>query len=159
MEIERCEKDLSNLKGKWQYMHHKLGLLQESLVRLLGLFLLYCLFLWQVGCSSTARIFSPPPTMSEQVGYVAQEVSKAGSELAILSWVGGISTLAGIASIVITRGMMGMRAIIIGVGLIVLNFAVANYLSWILVPVLVGTGLISLAWSYKTIKEIVDNKE
>ena len=123
------------------------------------LFLLCLVSLWQVGCSGVSRVFAPAPTMSEQVGYVAQEVSKAGSELAILSWVGGISTLAGIASIVITRGTMGMRAIVIGVGLIVLNFPVANYLTWILVPVLIGTGLISLAWSYKTIKEIVDNKE
>lgn len=97
--------------------------------------------------------------MSEQVGYVAKEVSNAGNELAMLSWIGGIATFAGIAALVITRGSMGMRAIVIGVTLIVLNFAVANYMSWILVPVLVATGCISLAWAYKTVKEIVNNKE
>ena len=104
-------------------------------------------------------MFNPTPTISEQVGHVAREVSSAGNELAMLSWIGGIATLVGIASLVITRGGMGMRAIIIGVILIVLNFAVANYMSWILVPVLVATGLISLAWSYKTIKEMLHNKE
>lgn len=104
-------------------------------------------------------MFLPAPTMSEQVGYVAKEVSSAGNELAMLSWIGGLATLAGIASLVITRGGMGMRAIVIGVMLIVLNFAVANYMSWILVPVLVATGMISLAWSYKTIKEMLHNKE
>tara|TARA_R110002110_G_scaffold150487_7_gene342524 strand:+ start:1237 stop:1530 length:294 start_codon:yes stop_codon:yes gene_type:complete len=97
--------------------------------------------------------------MSEQVGYVAQEVSSAGGELSMLSWIGGISTFAGIASLVITRGSMGIRAIVIGVILIVLNFAVANYMSWILVPVLLATGSISLAWAYKTVMEIIDNKD
>jgi len=104
-------------------------------------------------------MFNPAPTIGEQVGHVAREVSSAGNELAMLSWIGGIATLVGIASLVITRGSMGMRAIIIGVILIVLNFAVANYMSWILVPVLVATGLISLAWSYKTVKEMLHKKE
>jgi len=54
---------------------------------------------------------------------------------------------------------MGMRAIIIGCLLIVLNFAIANYLSWILVPVLVATGAISLSWSYVTIKEMLLKKK
>jgi len=101
-------------------------------------------------------MFVPAPTVGERVGLVAQEVSSAGRELSMLSWIGGIATLAGIAALVITRGGMGMRAIVIGVILIVLNFAVANYMSWILVPVLVATGLISLAWSYKTMKELLD---
>ena len=101
-------------------------------------------------------MFVPAPTVGERVGLVAQEVSSAGRELSMLSWIGGIATLAGIATLVITRGGMGMRAIVIGVILIVLNFAVANYMSWILVPVLVATGLISLAWSYKTMKELLD---
>ena len=104
-------------------------------------------------------MFNPTPTIGEQVGYVAKEVGNAGSELSMLSWVGGLATIAGIASVVITRGGMGIRAIVIGVILIVLNFAVANYMSWILLPVLLATGSISLAWAYKTVMEIIDNKE
>ena len=136
-------KGFAGWKKIWQYTHHKLELLQVSLVQLRVLFLLCFLSGWQVGCSAIGKMFVPAPTVGERVGLVAQEVS-------------GIATLAGIAALVITRGGMGMRAIVIGVILIVLNFAVANYMSWILVPVLVATGLISLAWSYKTMKELLD---
>ena len=66
--------------------------------------------------------------------------------------------MAGIAALVITRGAMGMRAVVIGVGLVVLNFAIANYLSWILIPVLVATGCVSLGWSYVTVRQLM-NKE
>jgi len=149
-------KGFAGWKKIWQYTHHKLELLQVSLVQLRVLFLLCFLSGWQVGCSAIGKMFVPAPTVGERVGLVAQEVSSAGRELSMLSWIGGIATLAGIATLVITRGGMGMRAIVIGVILIVLNFAVANYMSWILVPVLVATGLISLAWSYKTMKELLD---
>lgn len=74
----------------------------------------------------------------------------------MLSWVGGLSTIVGIAALVITRGAMGTRAIVIGVCLVILNFAIANYLSWVLIPALIGTGCISLAWSYTTIKDMLN---
>ena len=74
----------------------------------------------------------------------------------MLSWIGGVSALAGIAAMVLTRGSMGLRAIIAGCCLVVLNFAIANYLSWILIPVLVGTGCVSLCWSYLTIRKLVN---
>lgn len=98
--------------------------------------------------------------MGQQVTKIAGEVSSAGDGLMMLSWVGALATLAGIASIVITRGAMGMRAIIIGVCLCLLNFVVATYASWILIPVLVATGVISLGWSYVTVKQLLlKNKE
>ena len=76
--------------------------------------------------------------------------------LALLSWVGGISTLAGIAALVITRGSMGMRAVVAGVCLVLLNIVVANYLTWIMVPALIGTGCVSLCWAYITIRNLMD---
>ena len=59
----------------------------------------------------------------------------------------------------ITRGTFGMRAILIGVALVILNFAIANYLSWVLIPAIVGTGFVSLAWSYVTIKQMILKKQ
>ena len=73
----------------------------------------------------------------------------------MLSWVGGISSLCGIFALVITGGRFGWRAVIIGCCLIVLNFAIANFLSWLLAPALIGTGSISLAWSYRTVRELL----
>ena len=82
------------------------------------------------------RVFSPP-TVSEQVTSIASEVSSAGGELSMLSWIGGLATLFGIGAFVLTRGTMGMRAILIGIGLVILNFVIANYLTWFIIPVLV----------------------
>ena len=90
---------------------------------------------------------------------MAGEVSRAGNGLAMLSWVGGIATLAGIAALVITSGRMGMRAILIGVCLCVLNFVVATYAAWILFPVLIATGMVSIAWGYVTYKQVLKDRE
>ena len=104
-------------------------------------------------------MFSPPPTIADKVSHIAGEVSNVGNGLGMLSWVGGIATLAGIAAMVITGGRMGLRAIIIGVCLCILNFIVANFASWILIPVLFATGLISIAWGYVTWKQVLKDKE
>ena len=125
-------------------------------MRLQVLYLVSLAFLLQ-GCSWVDKVVSPP-TLQDQASKVAVDLTSGSSGLELLSFVGGISTLVGIAVLVITRGAMGMRAIIIGIGLVILNFVIANYLSWILVPVLVATGLISLAWGYVTVKQLL-NKE
>ena len=111
--------------------------------------------LFLMGCSSVGRMFSPPTSVGDTVTGLAGEVPGTHG-LALLSWVGGISTLAGIAALVFTRGSMGMRAVIGGVCLIVLNIVIANYLSWILIPVLIGTGGVSLCWAYVTISNLID---
>ena len=108
------------------------------------------------GCQSVAKTLAPPipTTMSEFAG----EVHGTGG-LALLSWVGGLSTLAGIAARVLTKGSMGMRAIIAGICLVLLNVLVANYLSWIMVPMLIGTGCVSLCWAYVTIRGLIDKDD
>ena len=81
------------------------------------------------------------------------------NELSVLSWLGGISTLIGILALVFTKAiglpMIGGRAIMIGICLVVLNYAIANFLSWLMIPVLIGTGAVSLAWSYATVKDVL----
>lgn len=98
-------------------------------------------------------------TIQQQINEATQVVQHASQELAVLSWVGGIATITGIAALMITRGTFGMRAILIGVALVILNFAIANYLSWVLIPAIVGTGFVSLAWSYVTIKQMILKKQ
>lgn len=88
-----------------------------------------------------------------------QHVVPASGELSMLSYIGGIASLFGIVALVLTRGTHGLRAVIIGGCLIVLNFAVANYLSWLIVPVLIGTGGISIAWSYKTVRDLLRKRK
>ena len=101
------------------------------------------------GCSTLT------PSLSHHVSGIAGEVHGTGS-LAMLSWIGGVATLAGIAALVVTSGRMGLRAVIAGVCLVILNFVIANYLSWILIPVLVATGCVSLGWAYVTVRKLMN---
>ena len=77
----------------------------------------------------------------------------------MLSWVGGIATIAGICALVMTRGGMGMRAVLVGVALCILNFIVATYADLILIPVLVVTGVVSISWGYITWKQFLKHKD
>jgi hypothetical protein len=152
--------NLNELRNKWQCKQVKRVWLLAQSVR----WRVYCLLflpLSSAGCSGLQRlVFPEPPSVIDRVTNVVNETAQhAGQELAVLSWVGGIATMAGILALMITRGTMGMKAIIIGCLLIVLNFAIANYLSWILVPALVATGAISLSWSYVTIKQMLIKKK
>ena len=119
---------------------------------LLGLFFLF-------GCSA---LFPSMPTGTNPMGSVMETVGSpplAMNELSVLSWLGGISTLIGILALVFTKAiglpMIGGRAIVIGICLVILNYLIANFLSWIMIPVLIGTGAISLAWSYVTVKDVL----
>ena len=111
-----------------------------------------------------AGCHTPMPTssMGDAVGKQMNVLASGDPQnhgLILLSWVGGISTLAGIAALVITKGSMGMRAVIAGVCLVLLNVVVANYLSWIMIPALIGTGCISLCWAYVTIRNLMSKEE
>lgn len=160
MRLKALKTNSNELRNKWQCKQVKRVWLLAQSVHWRVYSLLF-LPLSLGSCSGLQKIFIPEPpstikTVSDLVSDTAQHASE---ELAVLSWIGGLSTMAGILALMITRGAMGMRAIIIGCLLIVLNFAIANYLSWILVPVLVATGAISLSWSYITIKQMLIKKK
>jgi len=157
MKFKQLKNELEKAKNNWQSKQAKQGSLQERLGRWRDWFLLSSLSL--LGACSTFDSFRPNASFTEEIAGITTGVQAASRELAMLSWVGGLATIAGIAALVVTRGALGGRAVIIGVCLVVLNFAIANYLSWILLPMLVGTGCISLAWSYVTIKQMILKKQ
>ncbi len=132
-------------------MQQHYGLLRRLSGRLRDLFLLCSVSFCLAACSATRSISSPINYSPFANGPTAHGVG----ELSVLSWVGGISSLFGIAALVLTRGTYGMRAVAIGGCMIVLNFAVANYMTWLMIPVLVCTGCISVAWSYKIVRDII----
>ena len=160
MILKTSKTNSNESKNKWQCKPAKRVWSRVQSARLRD----YCppfLLLSLAGCSGIQRlVFPEPPSVVNGVTKLVTETAQhASEELAVLSWVGGLATMAGILALMITRGAMGMKAIIIGCLLIVLNFAIANYLSWILVPVLVATGAISLSWSYVTIREMILKKK
>ncbi len=116
--------------------------------------LLFIVPLLLAGCN----VF-PKPTTSYTSSAITSvddiEKIAAIENLTILSGIGGLCLLSGMVLLTVSRGTMGWRPIIGGLGLIVLNFAISRYASWIFLPIIGATGAISLAWGYRNIRDIL----
>ena len=141
--LQTMDKDLRAVEikaGMWGLLA---GLIPAAIIIVVALF--------TTGCVSTPGGRSSS-SITSRAGDIAGDIPSHAS-LDMLSWIGGISIIGGIAALVITRGSMGVRALAIGVGLILLNYAVARYAVWVFLPVLIATGSISLAYGYKIVKD------
>lgn len=105
-------------------------------------------------CCTTA-----PKPIDVSSGAAAIGDIAVGEPLAVLSVVGGLCLCAGMVLLVISRGQRGWYPVIGGLILIVLNFMVAQYSHLIFYPVVIFTGLISAAWTYKTVRQILTEKK
>ena len=108
-----------------------------------------------LGCSTGTDWFSSP----QQLGGVPDEVisSPVASCSPMLSWLGGICTLCGMALLVLTGGKLGWRPLLGGLIFVVINYALAIYASWIFLPVVIATGAISMTWAGKIVWKIVND--
>ena len=107
-------------------------------------------------CTLMACCYSPPRvggSLPDPPPFTGGNATAAAHNMNMLSWIGGLSILGGIAAMVITRGSMGTRALGVGIGLILLNYAVARYAHWIFIPVLVATAAISLTYAYQIVRK------
>lgn len=109
-----------------------------------------------LGCSTNTGWFPSPTTQMIPDQAVNAPVSSCSP---MLSWLGGLCTLAGMALLVLTGGRMGWKPLIGGVIFIVINYALSLYASWIFLPVVIATGAISVAWGGKIIWKIVNDDE
>jgi hypothetical protein len=106
-----------------------------------------------VGCKTMS--FQPAGSTTTQ-----RLVDAAESEpLTVLSVTGGLCLLAGKVLLVITRGTKGWYPSIGGVILVLLNYMVAKYDDWIFIPVVILSGMISAAWAYRTVVQILSEKK
>ena len=106
-----------------------------------------------VSCTTT-------PKMSvSKAGEVVSVVNSQTQPLAILSWTAGLCLLAGVALLVITSGRKGKWALFSGGGMILLNYAVAKYDAFLFYPLVGFTFLISSAYSYRLIRQILLEKK
>ena len=108
------------------------------------------------GCFSTNKT-KLPSIAPENVTTDMVERVQSLNNLSILSAIGGFCLLAGMVLLVLTRGSMGWRAILGGSLMIVVNYLIALYASWIFIPVVVVTGAISIAWGWKIIVKIIND--
>jgi len=102
--------------------------------------------------------FSAPKGIGTADALNALTSSSVGGCSPILSWVGGVCLLAGMALLVITRGTMGWRPLIGGIIFVLINYAIAIYANWFFLPVAICTGAISLAWAGKVVWKIINKK-
>tara|TARA_R100001510_G_C7654580_1_gene213279 strand:- start:2322 stop:2807 length:486 start_codon:yes stop_codon:yes gene_type:complete len=85
-------------------------------------------------------------------------VTEQVETLSVLSAVGGFSLVGGIVLIAVTRGSRGWLPVIIGGLLVLLNYMVAAYSHLIFYPLVVFTGLISGAWTYRIVRQILNER-
>jgi len=119
-------------------------------------YLLTASMLCLAGCVST-----PAARPSSFMGGLGAGVDAAQTSNVdpMLSWIGGLSMVAGIGALVLTRGSMGLRAVVIGIGLVLLGQAVARYGDWLFLPTIVATGAISLAYAFITIRRMLRHRK
>lgn len=120
-------------------------------------YLIFSLLLVLVGCGAAQLIpgFSRPSPTDQ----VLETITESQETLTILSGVGGLCLLAGMALLVISRGTTGWRPLIGGVLLILLNYIVARYADWIFIPVIIATGCVSAAWGWNIILSIIKERK
>lgn len=110
------------------------------------------------GCASWFPTVQSPKTADiiDKFGGVENIEKVAALEnLTILSGIGGFCLLGGLILLTISRGTMGWRPIIGGISLIVLNYVISIYASWIFLPIIGATGAISLVWGWSCIRDII----
>jgi hypothetical protein len=108
--------------------------------------------------ASGCRSISVMPTGSDTALSAIKEVAPS-EPLSVLSVVGGLCLLAGMVLLVVTKGTRGWYPVIGGLILTVLNYVVAKYDDYLFYPLVVFTGCISAAWTYKIVKQILLEKK
>ena len=77
----------------------------------------------------------------------------------MLPWLGGVAILGGLALLVLSGGRKGWYPLLIGIGLIMLNWIVLTYAHALFIPVVVATGSLTLAIGYKVVKAILEKDD
>ena len=111
-----------------------------------------------LACLAIGACVSKPSISASSFGNglsLTSATAQAGQMDPMLSWIGGLSTVAGILALVLTRGSVGTRAIVIGIGLVLLNQAIARYGDWLFLPTLIATGAVSVTYGYITIRRMM----
>lgn len=106
------------------------------------------------GCYTTPTIDNYGDKAADAVNHAA-----SGAPLSVLSVSGGLCLLAGMVLLVITRGVKGWYPSIGGVILVLLGYMVAKYDDLIFYPLVILTGMISAAWTYRVVTQILTEKK
>ena len=103
----------------------------------------------------TSCKFPQPTSMGERAGSYVSSATESSEPLTVLSVTGGLCLVAGMVLLVVTGGRKGWYPVIGGIILVILNYMVAKYDDFLFYPLVMCTALISGAWTYKIIKQIL----
>lgn len=102
------------------------------------------------GCSIFGESTSPFTGSSAWTSNPPR-LPESSSALGVLNWTAGVVILGGMIAMVLTAGRMGLRAIVGGVLLVILSYAISVYLHWVMIPVGIFLTMISAFWGYQII--------
>ncbi len=112
--------------------------------------------LFLAGCSSPLR---PPANVTHGLLPPGDaHALQAVHSMDMLSWIAALSILGGTAALILTRGAMGLRGVVIGFACVLVNIAVARFANWIFIPILIATGAISLAYAYRIVTQAISKR-
>ena len=102
--------------------------------------------------------FSQPTLFQDKAKSAISGVTESHEALTVLSATGGLCLVAGMVLLVVTSGRKGWYPVIGGIILVVLNYMVARYDDYLFYPLVACTALISAAWTYKIVRQILLEK-
>tara|TARA_R100000664_G_scaffold34033_1_gene53573 strand:+ start:1813 stop:2214 length:402 start_codon:yes stop_codon:yes gene_type:complete len=105
------------------------------------------------GCG-VDNLFNTQPTGGLQNTVTEAVTSSIPNNLSMLSGIGGISILGGIALLVVSGGRKGWYAILGGIALIFINTLLQEYFHYIALPIIVVSGVISALWAIKCFGQV-----
>jgi len=117
------------------------------------LYLLIAVFL--TGCQYS----NPGGMVSGKASSIISQATESSEPLTVLSITGSLCLIAGMVLLVITRGQRGWFPVIGGIILVILNYMVAKYDDYLFYPLVACTALISGAWTYKVVRQILLEKK
>lgn len=115
------------------------------------------IFFFLSGCD----MMQPMPSLGNPMPSLSSlpDAASSAQGFEMLPWLGGVAILGGLALLVISGGRKGWYPLLIGIGLILLNWIVLTYAHALFIPVVVATGSLTLAIGYKVVTAILDKED
>jgi len=127
-----------------------------NFVFVIGIAALAVTILQLTGCT---HLFASEPSIGDTTSKAITGVISTGSSFSVLPLVGGVSCAGGVVLLFISQGRRGWLPLIVGIGLVILNSFIYAYMHMIAIPVIVMSGSIGLAWTWKIVEKLIWDDE
>jgi paraquat-inducible protein A len=101
------------------------------------------------GCKSAQKA---PSEFSEIINLGNTFLAEGDTPLGILAWAGLLTSVVGLIALALTKGTKGGLVLLIGLGLLILNLAMARSDDWLLIPILLVIAGIASLYTYGIVR-------